>query len=58
MRIAWFSPLPPHRSGIAAYSSEILACLTSHDIEAFVDDGSGREVVAGTRPISGVAKIV
>ena len=55
MRIAWFSPLPPHRSGIAAYSSEILACLTSHDIEAFVDDGSGREVVAGTRPISGVA---
>jgi len=55
MRLAWFSPLPPHRSGIAAYSSEILACLTSHDIEAFVDDGSGREVVAGTRPIPGVA---
>jgi glycosyltransferase involved in cell wall biosynthesis len=55
MRIAWFSPLPPHRSGIAAYSSEILACLTSHAIEAFVDDGAGREAVAGTRPIAGVA---
>jgi len=55
MRIAWFSPLPPHRSGIAAYSSEILACLTSHAIEAFVDDGSGRAAVAGTRPIAGVA---
>jgi len=55
MRIAWFSPLPPHRSGIAAYSSEILACLTSHAIEAFVDDGSGREAAAATRPIPGVA---
>jgi glycosyltransferase involved in cell wall biosynthesis len=55
MRIAWFSPLPPHRSGIAAYSSEILACLTSHAIEAFVDDGAGREAVAGSRPIAGVA---
>lgn len=54
MRIAWFSPLPPHRSGIAAYSSEILPCLTSHAIEAFVDDGSGRHRVAEVRPIPGV----
>ena len=55
MRIAWFSPLPPHRSGIAAYSREILACLTSHAVEAFVDDGSGREAVAATWPMPGVA---
>ena len=27
MRIAWFSPLPPNRSGIAAYSAELLARL-------------------------------
>jgi len=54
MRIAWFSPLPPHRSGIAAYSGEILACLTSHAIDAFVDDGPGRHAVAEARPIPGV----
>jgi glycosyltransferase involved in cell wall biosynthesis len=27
MRLAWFSPLPPDRSGIAAYSAELLAQL-------------------------------
>jgi glycosyltransferase involved in cell wall biosynthesis len=37
-RIAWFSPLPPVRSGIARYSSELLPGLAAHyDIEAFVD---------------------
>lgn len=37
-RVAWFSPLPPVRSGIARYSSELLAGLAaSHDIEGFVD---------------------
>ena len=39
MRIAWFSPLPPNRSGIAAYSAELLPRLAAHDIEAFVDAG-------------------
>jgi glycosyltransferase involved in cell wall biosynthesis len=28
MRIAWFSPLPPQRSGIAAYNAELLAELS------------------------------
>ena len=28
MRIAWFSPLPPERSGVAAYSAELLTQLT------------------------------
>jgi glycosyltransferase involved in cell wall biosynthesis len=38
MRLAWFSPLPPGRSGIAAYSADLLAELGQrHQIEAFVD---------------------
>jgi len=27
MRVAWFSPLPPDTSGIAAYSAEVVPCL-------------------------------
>jgi glycosyltransferase involved in cell wall biosynthesis len=34
MRVAWFSPLPPVRSGIAAYSAELLPLLR----ETFVID--------------------
>ena len=38
MRVAWFSPLPPARSGIAAYSAELLPLLADdHAIDAFVD---------------------
>jgi glycosyltransferase involved in cell wall biosynthesis len=55
MRIAWFSPLPPSRSGIAAYSADVLACLTTHQVEAFVDDGPGRESVGGVAAIPGVS---
>ncbi len=37
MRLAWFSPLPPTRSGIAAYSHELLPILgRSHEIEVFI----------------------
>ena len=37
MRIAWFSPLPPTPSGIAAYSAELLPLLESrgHTLERF-----------------------
>src|SRR6266478_3382700 len=36
VRIAWFSPLPPARSGIAAYTAELLPSLeTMHAIECF-----------------------
>jgi glycosyltransferase involved in cell wall biosynthesis len=40
MRIAWFSPMPPNRSGIAAYSSEILPLLGPRyeAIDVFVED--------------------
>ena len=55
MRIAWFSPLPPNRSGIAAYCAELLPRLPGHEIEAFVDDGAGLEAVEGTAPIPGVS---
>lgn len=55
MRVAWFSPLPPDRSGIAAYCAELLPELASrHHIEAFVDDGRHRPGVAGTDPVAGV----
>src|SRR6185295_8222851 len=38
MRVAWFSPLPPVRSGIAAYSAEVLPHLTARfDIERFTE---------------------
>src|SRR6266567_2951745 len=36
MRLAWFSPLPPARSGIAAYSDELLPLLDAgHQIDRF-----------------------
>jgi glycosyltransferase involved in cell wall biosynthesis len=39
VRVAWFSPIPPVRSGISAYTAEILPLLASaHDIDVFVDD--------------------
>jgi glycosyltransferase involved in cell wall biosynthesis len=54
MRIAWFSPLPPSRSGIAAYSAELLPHLAPHAIEAFVDDSAGQDAVGRTAAIDGV----
>ncbi len=45
MRLAWFSPLPPVRSGISACSAGLVSALRSeHDIDVFVDD-----------PVTGVA---
>lgn len=40
MRLAYFSPLPPQRSGIADYSAELLPVLAEHlEVEPFVDAG-------------------
>jgi glycosyltransferase involved in cell wall biosynthesis len=52
MRLAWFTPLPPVRSGISAYSAELLPLLASrHTIDVFVDRteprGSAADVAAG-----------
>jgi glycosyltransferase involved in cell wall biosynthesis len=39
MRLAWFSPLPPVRSGISACSAGLIGALRAeHDIDVFVDD--------------------
>src|SRR5579872_3378835 len=36
MRVAWFSPVPPVRSGIAAYSADVLPRLTAdHHVDVF-----------------------
>ena len=36
MRVAWFSPMPPVRSGIAAYSADLVPRLTpAHAIDSF-----------------------
>src|SRR5437667_12718480 len=38
IRIAWFSPLPPVRSGIATYSAELLPRLgPEFDVDCFID---------------------
>ena len=55
MRIAWFSPLPPNRSGIAAYCAELLPRLDAHEIEAFVDDGAGPDAPARIDPVGRAA---
>ena len=40
MRVAYYSPLPPMRSGIADYSAELLPHLAEHcEIELVVDEG-------------------
>jgi len=48
VRLAWFSPMPPRRSGIAAYSAEILPLLRSRyeRIDVFVD-ASGNAAAPG-----------
>ena len=47
MRLAWFTPLPPVRSGISDYSAEILPFVTrTHEVGVFV--ASSAEVAWGT----------
>jgi len=39
MRLAWFSPMPPARSGVAVCSRELVTALRDqHRIDVFVDD--------------------
>jgi glycosyltransferase involved in cell wall biosynthesis len=38
-RLAWFSPMPPARSGVALYSTEIVAALrATHRVQVFTDE--------------------
>ena len=49
MRLAWFSPLPPVRSGISAYSAELVPRLAAaHAIDTFSAAGA-REVLGKAR---------
>jgi glycosyltransferase involved in cell wall biosynthesis len=42
VRIAWFSPLPPARSGIAAYSAELVPRLSpGHTVDCFSNETAG-----------------
>ena len=55
MRVAWFSPLPPVHSGIAAYSVDVLAGLRDrHQVHLYVDDpvwhAAGGGLHAGVGP--------
>jgi hypothetical protein len=57
VRIAWFSPLPPVHSGIAAYSLDVLAGVRpQHDVDLFVDDAVWE--AAGGRLHAGVGREV
>jgi glycosyltransferase involved in cell wall biosynthesis len=48
MRLAWFSPFAPVRSGIAACSADLVGALSSeHQIECFVDEPLAGSVLAG-----------
>src|SRR4051794_17869194 len=48
MRLAWFSPMPPVRSGIAACSAELVAALRGeHEIDVFVDEPVVKLAVTG-----------
>ncbi len=54
-RVAWFSPLPPIKSGISQYNRELLPSLTKeHDIDLFVDGRPDHFVTpdARVRPFS------
>lgn len=43
MRLAWFSPMPPVRSGIAVDSAELVRALHGeHEIDVFVDEPVAR----------------
>lgn len=38
-RLAWFSPMPPARTGVAAYSGTVVAALLAdHDVDVYVDE--------------------
>ncbi len=52
MRLAWFSPMPPVRSGIATYSGDLVAALAAeHQIDVYVDEPG----VTGTARGAGLA---
>lgn len=59
MRVAYLSPLPPQRSGIADYSAELIPYLAEHvELELFTDrPGESREALAGDWPVAAVGEL-
>ncbi len=52
MRLAWFSPMPPVPSGIAACSADLVSALASdHQIDVFVDEPVARLAAAARPPL-------
>lgn len=56
MRLAWFSPVPPVRTGIAACSADLLAALSAeYEIDTYVDESAfpvaSADPPAGRMPI-------
>jgi glycosyltransferase involved in cell wall biosynthesis len=49
MRLAWFSPLPPVRSGIAAYSADVLPHLTARSSVDCFTESNAHDFVWKTR---------
>jgi glycosyltransferase involved in cell wall biosynthesis len=57
MRIAYFSPLPPQRSGIADYSAELLPLLARDtEIALVVEDGFWPDAALAAFPLLSVAE--
>ncbi len=51
LRVAWATPWPPQRSGIADYSAELVPAVAAHlDVELFVDDRLAAELAKGQPP--------
>lgn len=59
MRVAYVSPLPPARSGIADYSAELVPHLAAHvELELFCDHPrAAREVLGGSFPVHDVGSL-
>src|SRR5262245_36306354 len=51
MRIAWFSPFPPVRSGIASYSAEVIPLLRKRFVIDCYDVRSTRPRLIDQRPV-------
>jgi glycosyltransferase involved in cell wall biosynthesis len=50
MRLAWFSPLPPARSGIAAYSADLVSRLVqTHTVDCFSEANAADFLWKATR---------
>lgn len=61
MRLAWFSPWPPQRSGVAGRSAELVPILAArgHAIDVFVDAKRRRlDPVSDDPPVAGSVRVL